>query len=173
MNFSRLLVRVVVGALFVGHGTQKLFGILGGPGLEGTQQMMTGLQLHPAKRNAVAAGAAETVGGSLLLTGLATPLASASLIGAMITAIRKVHWRNGIWSANGGYEYNLMLIAALLALTESGPGPVSLDQQLGIATKGPKWALFSLLLGASASTAVIELGRRHPDARAAAQVPMP
>jgi putative oxidoreductase len=108
----------------------------------------------------MAAGATETAGGALLAAGLATPLAAAGLIGVMATAIRKVHLKNGPWVSDGGYEYNLVLIAALLALVDGGPGELSLDRVLRIHDTGPWWALASLALGVGASTAVIEAGRR-------------
>ena len=131
MHVGRLAARVAIGSLFIGHGTQKLFGWFGGPGPEGTEGMMTSLNLHPPRRNALAAGISETAGGALVVAGLATPLAAAGLIGTMATAIRKVHWANGPWAANGGYEYNVVLIAALTALVETGPGDMSLDALLG------------------------------------------
>ena len=160
MNIGRLIVRLVVGGLFVGHGTQKLLGWFGGPGLKGTDQMMESLNLQPTRRNTVAAGVSETAGGVLLATGLATPLAAAGLIGTMITAIRMVHLKNGPWSANGGYEYNLVLIAALLALAEGGPGELSADAALGTQRSGPGWALGALAAGAAASAATVQLGHR-------------
>jgi putative oxidoreductase len=160
MNVARLAARVVIGGLFIGHGTQKLKGWFGGPGIEGTAGMMESLEMHPPRRNAVAAGAIETVGGAMLAAGFATPLASAALIGTMITAIRKVHLPKGPWNMEGGYEYNLVLIASLLALAEEGPGDVSLDAALGIEKSGVNWTLFALALGAGASTAAIEAGRR-------------
>jgi len=122
MSIARLAARVVIGGLFVGHGTQKLFGWFGGPGPEGTEAMMESLQLRPAKAHARLAGATETVAGSLLAVGLATPAAAAGLTGVMTTAIRKVHLPNGPWAANGGWEYNVVLIAAVAALAETGPG---------------------------------------------------
>jgi putative oxidoreductase len=145
MGLGRLIVRLIVGGLFIGHGTQKLFGWFGGPGPTGTEQMMAALQLHPPRRNALAAGAAETGGGVLLAAGLATPLAAASLIGP--------------WVTNGGYEYNLVLIAALLGLVDGGPGELSLDRALGIHDTGPRWALGALALGAAASALTVQLGR--------------
>jgi putative oxidoreductase len=160
MQIGRLLVRLIIGGLFIGHGTQKLFGWFGGPGLAGTEQMMDGLKLHPPRRNALAAGASETAGGVLLAAGLATPLAAASLIGVMLTAIRTVHLKNGPWAANGGYEYNLVLIAALLELVDGGPGELSLDRALGIHDTGPGWAFGALATGAAASALTVELGRR-------------
>jgi putative oxidoreductase len=129
--------------------------------------MMESLDMRPARRNAVAAGASEAGGGALLVAGLATPLACAALIGTMITAIRKVHLPNGPWAANGGYEYNLALIAALVALAEDGPGTLSLDALLRLQRRGPVWGLLALLLGAVASTVAIEAGRRAGSAQPA------
>ncbi len=164
MHVGRLAARIVIGSLFIGHGTQKLFGWFGGPGPEGTEGMMTSLNLHPARRNALAAGISETAGGALVVAGLATPLAAAGLIGTMATAIRKVHAPNGPWAANGGYEYNLVLIAALTALVETGPGDMSLDALLGRKLSGPAWALAALAAGAASSAAVIALGSRSAPA---------
>jgi len=77
----------------------------------------------------------------------------------MITAIRKVHLANGPWATKGGYEYNLVLIAALLALAEDGPGSLSLDGALGLRTTGLPWSVGALALGAAASAATTETGR--------------
>ena len=160
MSLVPLVTRSVVGGMFIGHGTQKLFGWFGGPGQAGTEQMMAALQLHPPRRNALAAAVAETAGGTMLAAGLATPLAAASLIGVMTTAIRKVHLHNGFWNANGGYEFNLAVITALVAIVERGPGRLSLDRRLGIDDTGTWWALAALAAGLAASTATIEMGRR-------------
>ncbi|MFL6139336.1 MAG: DoxX family protein [Frankiaceae bacterium] len=160
MAVGRLMARAVIGGLFVGHGTQKLFGWFGGPGVEGSEQMMRKLGMHPPRHHALAAGVTETAGGALLAAGLATPLAAAGLTGAMTTAIRKVHLRNGPWATNGGYEYNLVLIAALAALVDGGPGRWSLDAALGIDETGPMWALAAVATGVATSALVMEIGRR-------------
>lgn len=164
MQLGRLGARALIGTLFIGHGTQKLFGWYGGPGLAGADGMMESLDMRPGRRNALAAGITETAGGALLLAGLGTPLAAAALTGVMITAIRKVHLANGPWAAQGGWEYNAVLIAAVLALAEDGPGDLSLDARLGKEYSGPAMALGALALGAAASTLTIELGRRAPGA---------
>jgi putative oxidoreductase len=161
MQLGRLIVRGVVGGLFVGHGTQKLLGWFEGPGLEGTAQMMDSLELRPARRNALAAGIAETAGGALLALGALTPLAGVLLTGSMVTAIRKIHFEKGLWNAKGGYEFNLVLIGATTALVDEGPGSPSVDSALGLDHTGPGWALASLTAGVAASTAAIELGRRQ------------
>jgi putative oxidoreductase len=149
MKIGRLILRLVVGGYFVGHGTQKLFGWFGGYGPDGTGQFFESLGLRPGKRHAVAAGAAEAGGGALIVLGAATPLAAAAVTATMITAINRVHLKNGPWVSDQGYEYNLVLIAAVLALAETGPGSPSIDEAIGTELKGPKAALLALLLGAA------------------------
>jgi len=160
MHIGRLAARAVIGGLFVGHGTQKLFGWFGGPGLSGTEQMMGALEMRPTRANALAAGLTETAGGALLVAGAATPAAASALIGTMVTAIRKVHQPNGPWVSQGGWEYNAVLIAALTALVDAGPGDVSVDAALGREEWGPGWAVTGLAVGAAASAAAMALGRR-------------
>ena len=81
MKLSLLVVRAVIGGLFVGHGTQKLFGWFGGHGPEGTGQFLEQVGMRPGRRNVVAAGTAEAAGGALLVAGLLTPLAGAAQSG--------------------------------------------------------------------------------------------
>jgi putative oxidoreductase len=168
MSIGRLAARAVIGGLFIGHGTQKLFGWFGGPGRAGTEAMMESLELRPATVTALTAGVTETVGGSLLAAGLATPVAAAALTGVMTTAISKVHWPNGPWAANGGWEYNVVLIATLAALVDTGPGNLSLDHLLGTERRGPGWALGALTLGVATAAATMAIGRRGTPAAPAA-----
>jgi putative oxidoreductase len=167
---GKFLLRVLIGGLFVGHGTQKLFGWFGGGGLEETAGGFESMGMRPGKRHAAAAGAAEAGGGLLLALGLATPLAAASVIGVMLTAIRKVHLPNGIWVTEGGFEYNAVLIAAVTLLAESGPGPASLDRALGIEKKGVFWGLAALAGGALASSAALSRAARSEPADLAEQL---
>ncbi len=146
---GRLLLRLTVGGLFIGHGAQKLFGWFGGHGVEGTGGFFEALGLRPGKANAIAAGVSETAGGAMLAAGAATPLAAATLTATMLTAINRVHLKKGPWVTDGGYEYNLVLIAAVIALAEAGPGPLSVDAALGKERSGPGWALLALLAGAA------------------------
>lgn len=169
MKLVTLSARLLIGGLFVGHGTQKLKGWFGGYGIDGTAGFMASLDMHPGKRNAIAAGVTETAGGAALALGLGTPLAAAAITGTMITAIRKVHLANGPWSSNGGWEYNAVLIAAALLIVEQGPGKLSFDAAFGTERKGATWALAALALGAAASAATIEAGHRNaPPAEPAA-----
>jgi putative oxidoreductase len=161
MKLGRLLARLAVGGLFIGHGTQKWFGWFGGPGLEKTSATMESLGMRPGRRNALAAATTETVGGAMIAAGALTPLAAAALIGTMITAIRTVHLEKGIWAANGGYEFNLTLIAALLVLVDGGPGSPSLDSALGIEETGPGWALTALAGGIAGAALVAAAAARE------------
>ena len=171
MTLGRLIARVAIGGLFVGHGTQKLFGWFGGPGVDGASQMMRKLELHPPRRNAVAAGAAEVTAGALLALGALTPVAGALITSTMVTAIRKVHGPNGPWIQQSGYEYNLVLIAVVAALVEAGPGAPSVDRALGIEAKGTGWALAAVAAGAAGSTLASAAGRRRGAEGAAAPPP--
>jgi putative oxidoreductase len=154
VDLARLVLRLLVGGLFVGHGTQKLFGWFGGDGLEGTGQMFESIGLRPGRRHAALAGATEAGSGVLLAAGAATPLAAAGLSGVMVTAIRHVHWRNGVWNTSGGYEYNAVILATLAGLVETGPGRWSVDAALGRVRHGTWWALGALGAGALGSVAL-------------------
>jgi putative oxidoreductase len=147
MKVGRLLLRAAVGGFFIGHGTQKLFGWFGGQGLKTQAEHFEGMGLKPGIVHASAAGAAETLGGAGLLLGYRTPLASASIISVMLTAINRVHLKNGPWAHKGGYEYNAVLIAAAASLAESGPGGLSLDSLRGKEKSGALWGIFSLGAG--------------------------
>jgi putative oxidoreductase len=157
MNLGRLILRGVVGPLFVGHGTQKLFGWFDGHGPDATGGFFESIGLRPGKRHATAAGWTEAAGGALLTLGALTPVAQAMITGTMVTAIRKVHAQNGPWVTQNGFEYNLTLIALTAALTETGPGRPSVDEALfGDGLKGKGWAVAALAAGVAGSYLVTE-----------------
>lgn len=147
MDLALFIVRAVVGLLLAGHGAQKLFGSFGGHGIAGTGQFFESLGLRPGRRNALAAGASELGGGLLLALGLLTPLGSAAIIGVMVVAILSVHLPKGPWATEGGYEYNLVLIAVAFAVAAAGPGGWSIDRALGLDTGGEGWGLAALGAG--------------------------
>jgi putative oxidoreductase len=166
MDLGRLLLRLTIGGTFFVHGTQKLFGWFGGYGPDGTGQFFESLGLRPGRRNAVAAGATETGGGILIALGMATPLAAAGLSAIMITALRTAVWNEGFKPATG--EHEVLLAAAALTLTETGPGAPSLDSALGVERSGLGWTLAALSAGAAGSAMAISMGRRQPAATAPA-----
>lgn len=126
-----LIVRLVVGLLFVGHGAQKLFGWFGGYGPKGTGGWLESIGVKPGVVMAVVAGLMELVGGLLFAAGLITPVAAALIVMTMLVAIVKVHGQNGLWATSNGYEYNLVLIAIAIGVALTGAGAYSLDALLG------------------------------------------
>ncbi len=130
-NLALLFLRLVVGALFVGHGTQKAFGWFGGYGIAGTAGFMEQLGLKPGRLHATAAAFGETVGGLLVLLGLWTPVGAALIVAVMLVAIKTVHLAKGFWNTNGGVEFPLTLIAVALFLAANGPGAYTLLSLLG------------------------------------------
>jgi putative oxidoreductase len=134
--------------LFIGHGLQKLAGWFDGPGINGLAGGFEKMGLKPGKAHAIAAGVAETAGGAVLITGRANPIAGTLLTGTMTTAVEKVHLKNGIWNTKGGFEYNLVLTAALFAVTAEEDG-------LG-------WALAQLTAGVAGGLAASRLSPPEP-----------
>jgi putative oxidoreductase len=130
INIGLLIIRLVIGLLFVGHGAQKLFGWFGGYGLKGTGGWFESIGMKPGVTMALFAGLAELIGGLLFAVGLLTPLAGIMIAGTMLMAIVKVHAPNGLWSTANGYEYNLTLIAVAIGIALIGPGQYALDALL-------------------------------------------
>jgi putative oxidoreductase len=159
MNLGLLVLRVIVGLLFAGHGAQKLFGSFGGHGISGTGGWFESAGMKPGAALAVGAGAAELGGGVLLALGLITPLAAALITAVMVTAIITVHFPNGVWNSANGYEYNLVLIAAVFALAGVGAGSWSLDHALDLDVAGTGWALAALGVGIVGGIGGIVVGR--------------
>lgn len=153
MDLGLLLLRVVLGLLLVGHGSQKLFGAFGGYGLEGTGGFFASIGFRPGKPMALVAGLTEFVGGILVVLGLATPLAAAAVIGTMIVA-GSVHASKGLWGQNGGYELTLVYGAAAAVLALTGAGAYSVDALAGLRFSLGV-ALGAIALGVVASLPVI------------------
>ncbi|WML42719.1 DoxX family protein [Neobacillus sp. PS3-40] len=127
INIGLLIIRLVIGVLFIGHGAQKLFGWFGGYGLKGTGGWFESIGMKPGVTMALLAGLAELLGGILFALGLLTPLAGIIIAGTMVIAIVKVHGPNGLWATSNGYEYNLILLAVSIGIALVGPGQYALD----------------------------------------------
>src|SRR5436189_4080490 len=136
MNIALLVFHVMIGLLFAGHGAQKLFGSFGGPGLDATSGFFDSLGLRPGWLHARAAASVEFVGGILIALGLVAPFAAAALIAVMVAAIATVHFKNGLWNGNQGYEFNLVLMGALFVLAATDAGIYSLDHLFGWTMNG-------------------------------------
>ncbi len=127
-----LLARLILGVLMVAHGGQKLFGWLGGYGIDGTAGFFEQLGFRPGRLFVIAASLSEMVGGILIALGLFGPVGPALLLSVMIVAAVSVHWKGGLFAATNGIEVPLLYATGALALALIGPGPFSLDTVLGI-----------------------------------------
>ncbi|CAH0991148.1 Putative oxidoreductase MhqP [Sinobacterium norvegicum] len=127
-GLAALALRLPIAIIFIAHGAQKLFGAFGGYGLEGTGQWMASIGLEPGYQLALLAGSAEFFGGIALLIGLLVRPAALMLSITMLVAIFSVHFANGLFMTENGYEFALALFAASVSLAFSGAGKVSLDQ---------------------------------------------
>ena len=132
MATALLVARLLLGGALFGHGTQKLFGWFGGPGIKGMGGYLESLGFRPGALFATAAGLGEAGGGLLTALGLGGPIGPALIIMVMIVAIVTVHLPNGFWQSNNGYELSSMNIAGVLTLAFVGFGAFSLDAALGI-----------------------------------------
>jgi putative oxidoreductase len=159
MDLALLVVRLVVGGLLFAHGAQKLFGWFGGHGPQGTGGFFESLGLRPGVPMAVGAGLGEAGGGLLIALGLFTPVGEMLLIAVMVTAIATVHGAKGPWNTEGGYEYNLLIIAVAFALAGTGPGEWALDDALGIDVSGAGWAIGALVVGLAGAAVMVAAGR--------------
>src|SRR5450631_4135114 len=160
VNTGLLVLRLVFGLLLVGHGSQKLFGLFGGPGLVSAGGFFQSLGFRPGKPMAVVAGASEAGAGMLLALGLLTLLASAAVIGTLVVA-GSVHWAGGLWAQNSGFELPLLYITGAAALAVTGPGAYSLDNALGLnGLAGIGWGFAAVGVGALSGLVVVARARR-------------
>jgi putative oxidoreductase len=126
--YGLLLLRVVVGVAFFGHGTQKLFGWWGGFGPQGTGGFFASQGYRWGVPMAVLAGLAEAGGGTLLALGLLTPFACAAIAVVMLNAIFAVTLKRAFMA---GSELELVYLVTAVSLAASGPGRFSLDRAIG------------------------------------------
>ena len=163
MSYGILYLRLVVGLTIAAHGAQKLPGWFGGGGQKGTAGFLASLGFRSAGLMALLAALGE-LSGLLLAAGLVTPLAALGLITVMATAIITVHWKNGFFSGNGGFEYNLVLLSAGAAIAAIGPGRFSVDRLIGWddAISGVWWGVGVLVVGAVVGALNVAVFRRTP-----------
>jgi putative oxidoreductase len=125
-NAGLLVLRVVVGVTFLVHGLDKLVD------LSSAEQLFASLGIPAPGLMAPFVAVTETVGGSLLIAGLATPLVSAALAIDMLVALLTAHIGEGFFAAEGGVELPLLLGGATVAIGLAGAGRFSLDASLDL-----------------------------------------
>ncbi|MBI4118149.1 MAG: DoxX family protein [Parcubacteria group bacterium] len=122
-DVAPLVLRIATGLVFFIHGYTKLTT----QGVPGVSEFLGSLGFPAPDLFAIVLLTVEIVGGIALIAGLFTHWA-AKLTGIVaIVALVLVHVSNGFFVQNGGYEFVLLLIAALVSIMVTGPGKYSLD----------------------------------------------
>ena len=121
-----LILRLVVGTTFLVHGLDKL------GDLSAAEQFFAAQSIPAPGATALFVGATETVGGALLIVGLASPPVAAALTIDMLVALLTTHIDHGFFVADGGFEHVLLLAGASVALALAGPGRYSVDAVSGL-----------------------------------------
>jgi putative oxidoreductase len=170
VDYGIFFLRVVVGSVFFAHGAQKLFGWWGGGGLRGTAGWLGSTGFRPPFLMAALVALSES-SGALLVAGVATPFVALALAATMVVAVGTVHWKNGFWSGKGGYEFNLVLWGAAVAVAAIGPGRFSVDRLLGWDgnISGLWWGVGVLVLSLAGGLLVLASRQRPAAAEAAGE----
>lgn len=87
--------------------------------------MLDKMGLHPGIIWAVIAMIGELFGGLFVLSGIFTRTGCFLISVVMLVAIWKIHGPKGFFIMQGGYEYNLMILAVCVGLFISGAGRFS------------------------------------------------
>jgi len=131
IDTTLLIVRIILGTIFIAHGSQKLFGAFGGPGLSGIVGMLGPVGYL------VAIG--EFFGGVGILLGVLARFSASATLVIMIGAMVLVHGKHGLFLSNNGFEYVLALMGLSLVVLLLGPGCYAFGRWLGLAKF--KWFL--------------------------------
>ncbi|MER7078470.1 putative oxidoreductase [Saccharopolyspora kobensis] len=158
-DLGLLILRLSLGGLFLVHGAQKLFGVLGGPGPEGFAQALAKMGFQQSAMLSLVTGATELGAGALLVLGLFTPLAAAGVVGVMANAIF-LKLGAGFFNATGGFEFEATLLVLGLGLMFTGPGRVALDYGRVWFRRPLTFGFISLIIAAGAAVAVLLLFHR-------------
>jgi putative oxidoreductase len=164
-DIASLLLRLIIGATMLAHGWNHAFG---GGKLPGTARWFDSIGMRPPKLHAFLATATELGAGTLLVLGLATPVAAAGVVGSMLVALVANHLRNGffIFRPGEGYEYVLMIIVVAVAIGAAGGGLVSLDHLFGFRLAGWPGLVIAAGFGLLCGGATLAVGWRRPKAAA-------
>ncbi|MBL7686155.1 MAG: DoxX family protein [Deltaproteobacteria bacterium] len=119
-SWGILILRIVIGLIFIKAGGGKLFGWFGGPGIEGATGFFTKLGIPLPYFNAIFVGCVELIGGACLVLGFLIRVVSIPLAITMLVAILTAH-------RDGDFYYPLVILCSCLAFIETGAGCASLD----------------------------------------------
>jgi putative oxidoreductase len=159
-----LLLRLVLGLTLAAHGFNKFFG---GGRIPGTARWFESIGMKPGKFHATIAATTEMSAGLGLAAGFLTPIPAAGFVSLMLVAAWTVHRSNGFFIVKEGWEYNLVLAVAAIAVATTGAGRYSLDRVV-FGLRWPDWLygwgglLVSVLLGLAGALGQLVIFYRPP-----------
>ena len=145
VSAALLLARLCIGAVFIAHGVNHIFG---GGKIPGTSRWFESLGMRPGKLHAWLASLTEIGAGGLFVIGLLTPLGGAGIVGVMLVALITNHLKNGffIFRPGEGWEYVMVLTVVSVAIGTIGPGQWSIDDHVHALTRLWGWPGFVISL---------------------------
>lgn len=155
-DLALLVLRVGLGAVFLAHGINHIFG---GGKIAGTGRWFESLGMKPGFLHAWTASLTEIGAGVLLVLGLLTPFGGAGVVGVMLVAWITNHLKNGffIFRPGEGWEYVMTLTLMGVVVGTLGPGQWSVDGQVSALQNLWGWPGFGISLGAGALGAALLL----------------
>lgn len=153
-DLGLLVLRVVLGMIFLGHGAQKVFGVFGGSGVGGLAEFLAANGFRQASLLAALIAVIELAGGAMVLLGLGTQLAAAGLLALMINAVW-LKLDGGLLGGRGeGYELELALAGMAAAVVLIGAGRIALDRAIPMFRRPLIGSVPCLLVGVGAAVLV-------------------
>lgn len=122
LNLSMFMLRMVMGSIFVFHGSQKLFGMFAGMGLEGTMKVVEGFGFPSPMLFAVLWGAVEFISGLFLVFGMMSRWAALSILLVTLVRMWKINLVYGAFVRTGLVEYDIIILGSCLPLIFIGGG---------------------------------------------------
>ena len=162
VDLALLVFRVAIGAVFLAHGINHIFG---GGKIAGTGRWFESLGMKPGWFHAWTASITEIGAGALLVLGLLTSVGGAGVVGVMVVAWITNHRSNGffIFRPGEGWEYVMVLTMSGFLLATVGPGGWSLDRAAGLTTLwGWKGLVIAVVGGLGGSAALLLTFWRPP-----------
>lgn len=105
-----------IGVIFIVHSLKKFD--------PSWQEWLISIGIPPELQLPIAL--AEFIGGIFLVTGVLTRITSSVFAVILLGAIFHIRWENGFFVSKGGWEWDLVMLAAVLAIIVAGPGRISI-----------------------------------------------
>ncbi|MGH3436049.1 MAG: DoxX family protein [Sciscionella sp.] len=149
LDFGLLVLRLIVGGVFLAHGARHLLGWFGGMGIDRFAEYLGALGFAHTGIFSYIAAWTELVGGFFCVLGLLTPLAAAGVLGVVVNAIVAVKWPHGFFAPDG-FELEAVLAGAAFTLLFTGPGRIALDNGRRWFRYAPAFGFLFMLISAAA-----------------------